>query len=117
MARTTQKKPDELEHHWYFAEWLADRSLKQADVIKALDWSKGKTSPLFNDEQIYNQQHVDEVATYLGIEPWALLMPPDLARYVMQTFKHAGIASPRKAAGSSSGKPIKANKKAAYRQG
>lgn len=71
--------PDQLAHRWYFREWCEHLAKRQADVERDLSWSRGKTSDQWHGRQRYTQNDVDEVAAWLQLEPYELLMPPDEA--------------------------------------
>lgn len=71
--------PDQLAHRWYFPEWTTHLSRRQADAERELGWSRAKTSDLWNRRQRYTQNDVDEVAIWLELEPYELLMPPEEA--------------------------------------
>ncbi len=65
-----------------------DAGKRQADAQRDLGWSKATASHLWNGKQRYTQDHVDEVAQWLGIEPFELLMEPSLAK-AMRAFREA----------------------------
>lgn len=71
-------------HDWYFKQWLEYYGKKQAEVVKDLDWNKSKASLMFNDKQRYHRDDVNEVAAYLEIEPFELLLPPERAMALRQ---------------------------------
>lgn len=71
-------------HDWYFKQWLEHLNVKQADLVKALDWNKSKASLMFNDKQRYHRDDVNDVARFLQIEPFELLIPPERAMALRQ---------------------------------
>lgn len=71
-------------HDWYFKQWLEHLSVTQADLVKALDWNKSKASLMFNEKQRYHRDDINQVADYLHIEPFELLLPPDRAMALRQ---------------------------------
>lgn len=71
-------------HDWYFKQWLEHLGKKQADVVKALEWNKSKASLMFNDKQRYHRDDVNQIAAYLHIEPFELLLPPERAMALRQ---------------------------------
>lgn len=79
MARRRSTPPRELHHHWYLPEWAETLDKRQADAVRDLGWPKATASALWNAHQRYTQDYVDAVADWLGIRPYELLMPPDLA--------------------------------------
>lgn len=77
MARRKSTPPRELSHHWYLAEWAARFKVRQVDAVDKLGWSKAQASDLFTGKQRYTQDLVDEVAAWLQLKPYELLMPPE----------------------------------------
>ena len=75
---------EQLGHRWFFAEHAETQGKTQADVERALGWPRGKVSALWNCKQRYNQEAVDEVAAWLKLEPYELLMSPDEAHAIKQ---------------------------------
>lgn len=65
-------------HTWYLREWLDQYGLRQVDMQKAMEWSKGKANDVFNGQQ-YSQAMVDQLAPWLKVRPYELLMPPSEA--------------------------------------
>ena len=64
---------------WYFNEWLAHCDKSQADVNAALEWNKSKTSLFAKGTQRYHRDDINELAEYLNLEPFELLLPPERA--------------------------------------
>lgn len=64
-------------HDWYLKEWLAYFGKKQADVVRDLDWNKAKVSLTAKGTQQYTRDDVNEIAAYLSLHPYELLMHPD----------------------------------------
>lgn len=64
-------------YDWYLAEWLRHLGKKQADVVRDLDWNKSRVSLMANGKQPYDRDSVNELAAYLNIAPFELLMHPD----------------------------------------
>jgi transcriptional regulator with XRE-family HTH domain len=77
MARRKSKPPRLLSHHWYLAEWAVRLKVRQKDAIEKLGWSKAQASELFTGKQRYTQDLIDEVAHWLQLAPYELLMPPE----------------------------------------
>ena len=68
------------DHEISRAEWAAEFGKRQTDAQRELGWPKSAASYLWNGKQRYTQDLVDEVAAWLGIQPFELLMPPREAR-------------------------------------
>lgn len=64
------------EHDWFLRDWLKSLGMKQADLIRALGWSKAKASDVVAGEQRYTRDMVNEVAAILNVRPFELLMHP-----------------------------------------
>ncbi len=78
-------------HDWHLAEWLASLRKKQADLVRDLDWNKAKVSLMVNRKQQYTRDDVNELAAYLNIQPFELLMHPDDAM-AYRRLRHAAEA-------------------------
>tara|TARA_Y100000114_G_scaffold153717_2_gene174287 strand:- start:37451 stop:37759 length:309 start_codon:yes stop_codon:yes gene_type:complete len=63
-------------HDWFLNDWLKAKRKKQADVVRELDWNKAKVSLTASGKQPYTRDDVNEIAAYLEIHPWELLMHP-----------------------------------------
>lgn len=62
---------------WYAREWLRTVGKKQADIVRDLDWNKARVSLTVSGKQAYTRDDVNEVAAYLNLHPYELLMHPD----------------------------------------
>lgn len=89
MARGKAERTEDLSHRWFLREWAELRGRKQSDLARGLGWSKAKISALWTGDQQYQQEHIDQAAYYLGIEPWELLIPPDRAQAIRELEKAA----------------------------
>jgi transcriptional regulator with XRE-family HTH domain len=67
----------EPQHDWYLKEWLRYAGKSQADVVRDLDWNKARVSLMARGKQEYTRDAINELATYLNIAPFELLMHPD----------------------------------------
>lgn len=67
----------EPRHDWYLKEWLAHYGKRQADIVRDLDWNKARVSLTASGKQPYTRDDVNEVALYLNLKPFELLMHPD----------------------------------------
>lgn len=76
-------------HDWYLADWLRTLKKKQADIVRDLDWNKARVSLMIRGEQPYTRDAVNELATYLSIHPYELLMHPEDAMTLRQLRKDA----------------------------
>jgi hypothetical protein len=64
---------------WYLREWMTALEKIQADLTKELDWPKAKANRVFNGQQRYNEDLVLELAAWLNLRPYELLLPPKQA--------------------------------------
>lgn len=78
-------------HDWHLAEWLATLRKRQADLVRDLDWNKAKASLMVNGKQQYTREEVNELAAYLNIQPFELLMHPEDAM-AYRRLRHAAEA-------------------------
>jgi hypothetical protein len=67
----------EPRNDWYLKEWLSYYGKKQADVVRDLDWNKARVSLTASGKQPYNRDDVNEIAMYLNLSPFELLLHPD----------------------------------------
>lgn len=67
----------EPRHDWYLTAWLRQLDKKQADIVNDLDWNKAKVSLMARGLQPYDRDAVNEIADYLHLRPFELLMHPD----------------------------------------
>ena len=71
-------------HDWYLKEWLKTLNKRQADVVRELDWNKAKVSLTASGKQPYTRDDVNEMAAYLNLRPYELLMHPEDAMSLRQ---------------------------------
>lgn len=64
-------------HDWFLKEWLKTLGKRQADVARELDWNKAKVSLTASGKQPYTRDDVNEMADYLSLRPYELLMHPE----------------------------------------
>lgn len=62
---------------WYLRQWLKTLGKRQADIVRDLDWNKARVSLTVSGKQPYSRDDVNEVAKYLNLYPYELLMHPD----------------------------------------
>lgn len=93
MAKRGQKTQKDFKHTWYAREWLEYYGKIQADLIRDLNWPRAKASDIWNG-QPYRQELVDELAPYLNVKPYEMLLTPDMAMAIRSLRVMAGrIAS------------------------
>ena len=67
------------ESDWYLREWAAFRGKRQADLVKDLGWNKNTAHLIWHGKQPYSRDRVNELAQWLAINPFELLMSPSEA--------------------------------------
>ncbi|MES2295243.1 MAG: helix-turn-helix domain-containing protein [Pseudomonadota bacterium] len=92
-------------HDWHLAEWLTTLRKRQADLVRDLDWNKAKASLMVNCKQQYTRDEVNELAAYLNIQPFELLMHPEDAMAYRQLRHAAEVMVQIPFAGTASGGP------------
>ena len=61
---------------WYLQEWAAERGKIQADLTRELNWPKNTAHRIWHGKQPYRRDFLNQVAEWLNVEPFELLMPP-----------------------------------------
>ena len=64
-------------HDWYLIDWLKALGKKQAHVARDLDWNKAKVSLTASGKQPYTRDDINEIAAYLNLAPYELLLHPE----------------------------------------
>ncbi len=67
------------EPDWFLQEWMRYREKRQADLVKELGWAKGRANKFYHGQHPYRRDIVNELSTWLEIEPFELLMEPERA--------------------------------------
>lgn len=67
------------ESDWYLRDWAEVLGRRKAELVSELGWHKTSAHRLWHSRQPYRRQEVNQVAAWLGIEPYEVLMPPKLA--------------------------------------
>lgn len=66
-------------HDWYLGDWLRTLGKRQADLVRDLDWNKARVSLMMRGTQQYTRDAINELAEYLNLRPFELLLHPDEA--------------------------------------
>ena len=83
MAKAKTQRPAPA-HDWYLPEWLKQYGKIQADLETDLEWNKSKASLMIRGKQRYHRDDVNQVAQYLNLQPYELLMHPADAMAIRQ---------------------------------
>lgn len=70
------RMPKAPSHDWYLVAWCDSVGKKQKDLVDDLNWNPSKASLMWKGQQRYHRDDVNDVAAYIGIEPYELLMHP-----------------------------------------
>lgn len=72
------------EFDWYLREWLDSKGVRyhHAWLQKETAWSDGKVTNVLSGKKRYDKDIVNLVSGKLGILPYELLMPPQLANAI-----------------------------------
>lgn len=62
---------------------------KQVDLVKELDWLRARASKVWNGKLPYKRETVNELAAWLGLEPYELLLPPERALAIRNFYQSA----------------------------
>jgi transcriptional regulator with XRE-family HTH domain len=65
--------------NWYLQEWAAHEGKRQSDLVADLGWLKNHAHRIWHGKQPYRRDIVNQLAEWLKIEPFELLMPPERA--------------------------------------
>ncbi len=63
-------------HDWYLKDWLKTCNTNQERLSQDLDINKATVSHLARGIQPYSRDYVNQIAEYLNIQPYELLMHP-----------------------------------------
>lgn len=64
---------------WFLQEWMRTLRVRQADLVRATDWSESTVNDIYHGRTEYYRALVNTLAGALHIEPFELLMHPDEA--------------------------------------
>lgn len=81
--------------NWYLQEWMAHFGKIQADLSKELGWDKARANFHYHSKQQYRRDTVNELAQWLGIEPFELLIPPERALEIRDVFERLRLIATR----------------------
>ena len=70
---------DESDRDWQLRAWMRYRGKKQADLVRDLDWNRGRASKVYNGSLTYKRDVVNQVADWLEIRPFELFLKPEEA--------------------------------------
>jgi hypothetical protein len=76
---------------WRLREWMAHFGKIQADLSKELGWTKNRAHVVWHGTQPYRREIVNEVAAWLGIKPFELLMLPREALALRRMRENAAV--------------------------
>lgn len=90
MGSKPAKSQKDFRHTWYLREWMeqADPPKKQVSLEKELGWSRGKANAVWHGQQ-YTQDLIEDVAPWLNIRPFELLLHPEVAMAIRRVREDA----------------------------
>ena len=98
-ARDQSSGVENTEPDWHLQEWMRHLGKRQADLVRELGWAKGRANKFYHGQHPYRREIVNELARWLEIAPYELLMAPDealmLRRLREAALEVAGLASSR----------------------
>jgi len=66
----------DFDDDWHLRDWLAHFGKKQSSLVNELGWDKSRANFVWHSKQSYRREVVNQVAEWLGIKPYELLMTP-----------------------------------------
>lgn len=81
MAKKTTP-PRAIGPDWFLPEWMGSLHVTQAQLARLCGWSRSRMNEIYHGETEYYRAIVNQIASALRIEPWELLMQPDLAMQI-----------------------------------
>lgn len=66
-----------VESDWQLQAWAKHLGKRQGDLVTELDWHKNAAHRIWHGKQPYRKDIVNQLANWLGIEPYELLMRPE----------------------------------------
>jgi hypothetical protein len=78
----------DFRHVWHLQDWMRSAEKRQADLQKELGWSKAKAHDVWHGQQ-YTQALIDELAPWLNVRPYELLMTVEEANAIRQLRRSA----------------------------
>lgn len=97
-----------VEKNWFLQQWLDHFDKRQASLVNELGWDKSRANFVYHGKQPYRRDLVNEIATWLQIEPYELLMDPKEAiaiRYLRAAARSIAEGSPLPASTDPAPKP------------
>lgn len=82
---------------WHLKDWVAHFNKRQSSLTNELGWSKNRANKVWHSQQSYRREEVNEIAAWLGIAPYELLMPPEKAmglRQLEETARRIAAEAP-----------------------
>lgn len=70
---------EDPDRDWQLRAWMRYRGKKQADLVRDLDWNRGRASKVYNGSLMYKRDVVNQVSDWLGIMPFELFLRPEEA--------------------------------------
>lgn len=81
----------DADQDWYLRDWAERLGKKQADLVTELGWHKNAAHRIWHGRQPYRRDILNQVARWLDLKPYELLMPPEEAEAIRQVRAGAAI--------------------------
>jgi transcriptional regulator with XRE-family HTH domain len=79
------------EPDWFLRDWMRLKGKKQSHLVTELGWHKTAAHRLWHGRQPYRRDLVNEVAPWLEVQPFELLMSPREALALRQLRETAHL--------------------------
>lgn len=82
MPRRAKNEFVEASRVWFLREWMETLGKIQRDLVTGLGLSQSTAFKLWHGFQAPSAEHIIDVANFLNVTPFELLMPPEEAMRV-----------------------------------
>lgn len=76
---------------WFLREWMTHLGKRQVALVNELGWDKARANFVFHSKQPYRRDVVNQVARWLGLKPYELLMHPREAQALKALRRSAAV--------------------------
>lgn len=76
---TKLKSLQPVDPDWYLPQWMSTLGVSQAKLAKKCDWAESTMHGIYHGRTKYYRDILNLLAKNLNIQPYELLMPPELA--------------------------------------
>jgi hypothetical protein len=76
-AKSNRVRPEQPD--WYLPEWMRTLNVKQAHLARECGWTDSTMHGIYHGRTSYYRDILNLIASKLNVQPYELLMPPELA--------------------------------------